>query len=518
MTLRSVTSAGLLVLVASVAPMLAPGGADAGNNSRLPGSVLIFTRFVGGTEGGLPRSSFEVSVVCPAGRTCPEPVPVRIRARWICPGTSNGSPCPSSEFTLRTIVDGTLWFNPENDPDALSPFQSPAPSPPVATPVVVAPPCPRGALVLWVVDDSSRPISFNGLVGDAVLLEQGAVSAYEALPIQAVPGVGKVLSQDPAAPLAFDDKQYAALPGRVLAPVRYETAGVQTTLTLLSLGIHLGASNPATTLPLTFFNENERSIATGTRFGCWQERRLTAIHPALTTTFGGLGATKGLAASSGGTVQETAAPFSVVPVPVVGLVQTTVGTGEGARPVVAYSMSQDGPGVPSVLCHDPQSTCALSAAGGTGKFELSPKRDAVAVGERVRYALIWTVPEPRVWRELDTLYVRICGDDGTAPVLLVQWDELSNTFSVLDTATGEFGPPATPGSPGQLETDGATLFLSETAVQGSGPTGRSVTLTLALEFKASAAGRACDVDVAATDDLGHFDEFKKAGKVHITAQ
>lgn len=519
MTWSWVSAAVLLVLITSVSPMLAPDRADAGNNSGLPGSVLIFPKFVRGTDGGLPKSSFEVSVVCPAGRSCPQPDPVRIRARWICPGTSSDPTCRSSEFTLQTIVDGTLWFNPENDVDALSPFQNPAPSPSVRRPVVVEPPCTRGALVLWVVDERSRPISFNGLVGDAVLLEnliegflifRPPVYAYNALPVQAVERAGTVLSQDPAAPLAFDDKQYAALPGRVLAPVRYETSGVgvQTRLTLLSLGSHLGASNSETFVDLTFFNENEILLATSTRFFCWQQRRLTSIDSNLTTTFG----TKGLVASSGADLVESVFPFSVIPVPVVGLVQTTLGTSQG----IAYSMSHDGPDVSTVLCHDPETACSFPASGGTGKFELSPKRDTAAVGELLTYALTWTVPKPRVWRELDTLYFRVCGDDETAPVLWVRWDELSNTFSVFDAAAGEFGPPASPGSPSQLETDGATLFLSGTAVQGSGPTGRSVTLTLALEFKASVAGRTCDVDVAATDDLGHFDEFKKAGKIRIT--
>jgi len=61
-----------------------------------------------------------------------------------------------------------------------------------------------------------------------------------------------------------------------------------------------------------------------------------------------------------------------------------------------------------------------------------------------------------------------------------------------------------------LQTPQATLYLAETSVVGSGPTGPSVTLNLSLSFKPQTAGRTFTVEVAATDDLGNQDGFAPA--------
>ena len=106
-------------------------------------------------------------------------------------------------------------------------------------------------------------------------------------------------------------------------------------------------------------------------------------------------------------------------------------------------------------------------------------------------------------------------DDDDGPALWIRWDELTDTFRVFDAALGAFGPPATPGSGVALQTDDATLFLAGTRADGSGLTGTSVTLTLALAFKSTMAGHVCEVEAAAADDLGHNEAFKKAGKVRI---
>lgn len=150
----------------------------------------------------------------------------------------------------------------------------------------------------------------------------------------------------------------------------------------------------------------------------------------------------------------------------------------------------------------------------TGTFDLTPKRATVEAGELLTYTFVWTVPKRRVWRDLDTVDLRICGDD-SVPALWVRWDELTNSFRVFDVTLGAFGPPAAPGSAVELETDDATLFLAGSQAEGSGLTGTSVTLTLALAFKSTMAGQVCEVEAAATDDLGHAEELRKAGKVRV---
>ena len=150
-----------------------------------------------------------------------------------------------------------------------------------------------------------------------------------------------------------------------------------------------------------------------------------------------------------------------------------------------------------------------------GKFHVTPKHATVVPGELLTYTLVWTVPNRRVWRDLDAVDLRICGDDGGVPALWVRWDELTDTFRIFDAALGDFGPPATPGSGVELQTADATLFLAGTSAEGSGLTGTTVTLELALAFKSRMAGRVCEVEAAATDDLGHDDDFTKAGKVRV---
>jgi hypothetical protein len=149
----------------------------------------------------------------------------------------------------------------------------------------------------------------------------------------------------------------------------------------------------------------------------------------------------------------------------------------------------------------------------TGTFRLTPRHAAVQVGESFTFELVWTVPDRRGWRDLDTIDIRICGDEN--PVLSVRWDELSNTFSVFDGEAGQFSTPAVPGSNTTLQGDGAVLLLADSAAEGSGPEGTSVTLTLSLVMTPAAAGRSCAVEAAATDDLGNEEPFKRAGKIDV---
>jgi len=157
----------------------------------------------------------------------------------------------------------------------------------------------------------------------------------------------------------------------------------------------------------------------------------------------------------------------------------------------------------------------------TGTADLSPDEARVPTDELVNYAVTWTVPEGRVWRDLKTIDLRFRQGQKTA--LLVHWDEAANTFSLcegnrkgaksdesLDCTAG-----ALPGSGEVLQTESAQLYLAGTSVVGSGPTGRTVTLNLALKFRDSAAGPWYTIDLAASDDFGHQDDFVEGGKVKV---
>jgi hypothetical protein len=66
-----------------------------------------------------------------------------------------------------------------------------------------------------------------------------------------------------------------------------------------------------------------------------------------------------------------------------------------------------------------------------------------------------------------------------------------------------------------LEGPLARVNLASSSAVGSGPTGHDVTLNLAIEFLGKAAGHLYDVELAATDDLGHTDDFTTATTVHV---
>lgn len=174
-----------------------------------------------------------------------------------------------------------------------------------------------------------------------------------------------------------------------------------------------------------------------------------------------------------------------------------------------------------------------------GGFQFSPDSARVKVGEISTFSIVWTMPEPQVWRNLNTIEMRI-HDDGK-DALWVLWKELDNSFSLCrrssrssDRAGGRAGrsedrdDDATrdgipengcsagvqPGTAQVLETKYARLHMDQTTVVGSGPTGQSVTLNLALSFKDKARGDQT-ISLAASNDMRQADRFVKASSVQV---
>ncbi len=147
-----------------------------------------------------------------------------------------------------------------------------------------------------------------------------------------------------------------------------------------------------------------------------------------------------------------------------------------------------------------------------GSFAVDPDAARVSVGDRVDYALTWTVPPDQVWRSLDTLDFRLRWGNHTA--LWLRWNEVGDTFRLCESEDS-CGPAIAAGSAEVLETPHVRLYLADTRVVGSGPTGQSVTLHLSLEFLGEAAGHQFQVELAATDDLGRADGFTEATTVHV---
>jgi Tol biopolymer transport system component len=148
-----------------------------------------------------------------------------------------------------------------------------------------------------------------------------------------------------------------------------------------------------------------------------------------------------------------------------------------------------------------------------GTAELAPDSATVAVHERLTYTVTWTVPPPLTWHDLESVQLRFSDAEGT--VLWVRFDEADETFSLLNAAGRQEGPAFPAGHHGPLQSGNARVDLRDSSVQGSGPTGPSVTLTLPVSFKPHAAGRTYLVEVIAFDDAGH-EQIEPVGTLTVT--
>ena len=225
------------------------------NDSQEPGSVLVFYRFDAGAistpdEGSIAKSQFKISVTCPTdlGPTgCNETgdfatgQAVFLKAHWVCPPNDSGTTCQETDFPLTTTVFGTVEFDANGGED------------------LPKPPCKNGYLIVWVVNDKGERISFNGLIGSAVLRGSGTSwRAYNGLPIQSPQPSFTDLTYIVAgggAALAFDGTEYQAITGTIYGTVAYPNSE-QTRLTLLTLDVLSNQPNDATDVALKFYNES----------------------------------------------------------------------------------------------------------------------------------------------------------------------------------------------------------------------------------------------------------------------
>jgi hypothetical protein len=241
-------------------------------DSTEPGSLIVFPKFIKGTvtvDGVVtPQSTFEISVVCPAGATCAANQAVRLHGDWVCPGNARNI-CKELDFTLTTTVNGTVTF----DPSRLG----------------ITAPCAFGYLMVWVVDANNQPIKFDGLIGDAVLRNaSSSAGAYNGLPIQADPALKNLAPiLTPGGFLVFDGGagHYLGIAGTAISGVRFDrlTAPlINTFLTLATLDVLSNRVNTPTFVDFLFWNAAETPTSTSTDFICFAEVDLTDIDTNLT--------------------------------------------------------------------------------------------------------------------------------------------------------------------------------------------------------------------------------------------
>lgn len=149
----------------------------------------------------------------------------------------------------------------------------------------------------------------------------------------------------------------------------------------------------------------------------------------------------------------------------------------------------------------------------TGTFDLKLPNERVSIGNPAPVTFSWTVPEPLVWRDLEWLSLRLLDEKGRI-VFWVRWTEADDRFALLD-ADGNEVASGVNGSNTVLQTAYVSLNLKDVRVDGSGPTGQTVTLFLPLNFADAAADQTFTVQVAARGDDGSEDPFVVAGKIGV---
>ena len=351
-------------------------------DSEQPGSLLVFPKFNKGTvttanQGKLPRSEFEISVVCPTALRPANGDPacatsgqfVYLHAAWICGGQESAFPdvCEEKDFVIRTTVNASLYFSPTSAADMVNLGLLATPVPETALPL-----CDRGYLVVWVVDVNGNPIKFDGLIGDAILRTQtaapvegflgsAAAGQYNAIPIQASENLNTydLLSVDPTTgAVTFDDNGsgYKGVTGKIFGTVRYPgptfatataaapTGSIKTDLVLLTLDAKIGHLNPATTVDLNFTNEKEGLNSASFSFVCWAEEYLDSNPIKMDNRFG----RKGLLYSEPATQSTPTSP--ITPVTLLGLIETQEFLASDGRVNQYFSLlSHDDQAVPTTF-------------------------------------------------------------------------------------------------------------------------------------------------------------------------
>jgi hypothetical protein len=366
----------LMPALALAIPAYADTREPALSDSQVPGSVIVFPKFVKGTvtlpEGGTaPKTEIEIGIVCPEGETCAEHESVKLLFHWVCPGDQSFPDkliCKETNFVVTMTVFEKIVLSPDGI------FAG------VTTRTVPAAPCDRGYLIGWVIRPSDdQPIKYDGLIGDAVIRAAGtALASYSAIPIQADPNMAhKAAIDDPGDALVFDGgkNHYLAVTSEAYGDIRYSSPEGSTGtvaaayITLLTLDVLSNRPNNPVFVPLTFyggFNSAigvENPLSSFTEFVCWEQVRVEdAIHPSLTTTLMGR---KGVVEFSqakkeawAGIVDHTG------PVTLLGLIETMEGpAGRPAAREYITPLFNDGDVVPTCFVPAEGTACKLDNGG-----------------------------------------------------------------------------------------------------------------------------------------------------------
>ena len=147
---------------------------------------------------------------------------------------------------------------------------------------------------------------------------------------------------------------------------------------------------------------------------------------------------------------------------------------------------------------------------------LNPAVSTIPVNETLTESFAWDLPAPTNWGGLGTLDFRLRSPSG-AIVFWVHWDQVLDTYQLLDANGRPTGFAFPPGLPVPLFANGVTLDVGGVRTQGSGITGQRATLTLPFRFDGSTVGKTFAIEVSASDDEGRQDPFRAVGTITVVA-
>jgi photosystem II stability/assembly factor-like uncharacterized protein len=160
-----------------------------------------------------------------------------------------------------------------------------------------------------------------------------------------------------------------------------------------------------------------------------------------------------------------------------------------------------------------------------GAGVLTPSDGSSEAGDRTAFMHTWTVPIPHVWRDLQYVELKMVDQYGVVGL----WARFipgnpTSVFALLD-ANGNIVSEGAPGTEGVLDSPIATLDLSQSSFQGTGPTGPGVTVNFVVSFKDSQVGQGVsqnaehvyNVEIAAANVNGVVQTPEKVGSWAVRA-
>ena len=142
-----------------------------------------------------------------------------------------------------------------------------------------------------------------------------------------------------------------------------------------------------------------------------------------------------------------------------------------------------------------------------GTFRLTPTRTAARPGSTVHLHITWITP--RRWRDLRTVELKLLDGRRLAGRVRFRNDGSKTGRLSLGAGSGQ------PGAQRVLTSGPLSLLLAQSHVHTSGPTGKTVTIDLALRVGQQLTGHTLTLQLGATNRHGTKQPFRRAGTLAI---